>query len=114
MRRLSTLALCASFVSLVVIGSAHAALTPEQSKCQKTVAKQGRCFFKKRFKALSKCENAINSGQLATTTDCELEADTLEKLNKAETKLRDKIGDACSDMVVATLEFGGGCYAGTT
>lgn len=108
----ASLAICASFLVLFV-GSAHGALTPPQAKCQKTLAKQGRSFFKKRFNALAGCENAINAGKFPTTTDCALEAGTLGKITKAETKLRDKIAAACSDMVVASLEFGGECLGVT-
>src|SRR5262245_28698523 len=109
----ASLAICASFVILFV-GSAQAALTPEQAKCQKTVAKQGRSFFKKRFNALSGCENAINAGKFPTTTDCALEASTLDKINKAETKLRSKIGSDCPNPVVASLAWGGDCFGVTT
>src|SRR5262245_11126360 len=107
------LAICASFLVLFV-GSAQAVLTPEQVKCQKTVAKQGRSFFKKRFNALAGCENAINAGKFSTTTDCTLEASTLDKINKAETKLRSKIGSDCPAMVVAGLAWGGDCFGATT
>jgi hypothetical protein len=109
----AALAVCASFVILFV-SSAHGALTSEEARCQKTVAKQGRNFFKKRFGALSKCQNAINSGKLPTTTDCELEAETLAKIDAAETKLREKIGDMCPNTVVASLDFGGACFGVTT
>ena len=114
MQQRSTLALGASLLILFAVSSAGAALTPAEIKCQKTVAKQGRVFYKKRFKALSKCQDSINSGNLATTTDCELEAQTLDKLNKAETKFRGKIADSCPDMVVAGLDFGGDCSGATT
>jgi hypothetical protein len=109
MRQGEALAICASIVVLLA-GSAHAALTPEQFKCQNTAAKQGRVFFKKRFKALSKCEDAINAGKLATTTDCTTEPKTSSKLDKAEQKLRDKLVGACPDSVVAGLDFGGQCF----
>ena len=108
----ATFAACAGL--LLLLGTAHAALTPEQYTCQKTVAKQGRVYLKKRIKALSSCENKINSGKLPTTTDCALETKTLDKLNKAEQKLRDKVGPACPDAVVATLAFGGQCFGVTT
>lgn len=104
----ATIAACAGLVLLA--GTSYGALTSEQYLCQKTVAKQGRVFFKKQFKALSKCENAINSGKLATTTDCAVEPKTLDKLDKAEDKLREKVIAACPDMVVGGLAFGGQCF----
>lgn len=58
----ASLAICAS-IFVLFVGSAQAVLTPEQAKCQKTVAKQGRSFFKKRFNALSGCENAIHDAR---------------------------------------------------
>ena len=99
---------CAGLV--LFIGTAYGALTPEQYVCQKTVAKQGRVYFKKRFKALSKCENSINSGKLPTTTDCALEPKTAEKITKAEDSLTSKVTGACSDSVTASLDFGGECF----
>jgi len=107
------LAVCAAMLVLQV-GVAHGALTKDQFKCQKTVAKQGRVFFKKRFKALAKCNNAINKGNLPLSTDCTLEPVAMGKIGKAETKLGEKIGIACTDAVVASLDFGGGCAGVTT
>jgi hypothetical protein len=104
----ATIAACAALI--LSAGTSDGALTSEQFKCQKTVAKQGRVFFKKRFKFLSKCENSINSGKFPTTTDCTVEPTTLKKLDKAEDKLRDKVTGTCPDMVVAGLDFGGLCF----
>jgi hypothetical protein len=110
-------AACAALLVLSVVPAqrAQAALTIDQFRCQKTVAKSGRVFFKKRFNALSKCNDKINKGVLDTTTDCELEPKTALKLSKADQKLRDKIDLACiSDAVVASLDFGGLCNGVTT
>ena len=93
---------------------AHAALTSDQFKCQNTVAKKGRVYVKKRFNALEKCRESISKGSLPTTTDCELEPKAMDKINKAEQTLRDKIGASCSNLVTASLSFGGLCFGVTT
>lgn len=110
-------ALAAAFLCAQV--PAHAALTKEEAKCQSTAAKKGRVFFKKRLKALSKCHDSILAKKLPGTTDCELEPDTMAKLDKAQQKLRDKIEQSCPDSVFANpdFDFGGECLgvaAGTT
>ncbi|MGH3637860.1 MAG: hypothetical protein ACRDUX_02420, partial [Mycobacterium sp.] len=107
------LALCLS-VLVLYVGVADAALTKDQQKCQGTVAKKGRVFFKKRFGALAKCQDAINAGKFAVGTDCALETKTQAKLDKAEQKYRDKIADLCPSAIVATLDFGGQCFGVTT
>ena len=106
MHRCATLSVVTCTVVLLA-GGAYGALTSDQFKCQNTVAKQGRVFFKKRFKDLAKCQDEINAGKLPTTTDCTIESNTQAKLTKAEQNLRTKIGSACADAVVATLAFGG-------
>jgi hypothetical protein len=111
----SALALLVSaFLAVAVATPTHAVLSTDQAKCQSTAAKQGRTFFKKRFKALSSCHDSINSGKLDTTTDCTVETKTAGKLAKAEQGLRDKLSGSCSDMVVASLPFGGACSGVTT
>jgi hypothetical protein len=94
---------------VLALGSPAGALTNGQRKCQKTVATQGRVFFKKRFKALAQCHDAIDQGGLPLSTDCEIEAGTVDKLTAAAQKLGDKIGSACPDAVVASLDFGDQC-----
>src|SRR4051812_5847550 len=96
------------------VGQAQGALTSDQFKCQNTVAKKGRVYVKKRFNALEKCREAISKGQLPTTTDCELEPKAADKITKAEQKLRTAIGGSCSDLVTASLNFGGLCFGVTT
>ena len=96
-------------LAFVCASPVYAALSKDQFICQKTVAKQSRVFFKKRYNALAKCHNAINAGNLPLSTDCELEAKTQDKIATAAQKLADKISQACSDGVVATLNFGGQC-----
>ncbi|HSP99402.1 MAG TPA: CehA/McbA family metallohydrolase [Candidatus Dormibacteraeota bacterium] len=93
---------------------AHAALTKDEQKCQSTAAKKGRVFFKKRLKALSKCHDSILDKKLSETTDCELEPTTMAKLDKAEQKLRDKIGQSCPDALVPGMDFGGDCLGVTS
>ncbi|MDX2168358.1 MAG: CehA/McbA family metallohydrolase [Deltaproteobacteria bacterium] len=111
----AALAIVASAIfAVTVVAPSHAALTTDQAKCQSTAAKQGRTYFKKRFKALSSCHDAINSGKLDTTTDCTLEAKAADKLAKAEQGLRDKLASGCTDPIVAGLAFGGSCAGVTT
>jgi hypothetical protein len=73
------------------------ALTSEQLICQGKVAKSGRTYVKTRVKALSACQDAINTGTLPVGTDCTLATKTSDKLDKAEQKLRDKIAGGCTD-----------------
>ena len=113
MRHVVRLVIVAS-LALIVAGPAGAALDHDQFKCQNTVAKQGRVFFKKTFKAIAKCRDNINKGKLPTGTDCTLESKTSDKLSKAETKFRQKVQDQCTDLLVAGLDFGGSCFGVTT
>ena len=106
-------AACAGLLTLSVV-PAHAALTKDQYKCQKTVAKQARVFFKKRYNALAKCNNAINAGSLPLSTDCLAETKTQDKIATAAGKLADKIAGACPNAVVASLTFGGQCAGVST
>ncbi len=97
------------------ISMAHAIpLSTDEATCQKTVAKRGRVFLKKRFKALQKCNDDINKGRLAAGTDCTMEAKAAGKIAKAETKLNDKVTDKCTDALVAALDFGGQCLGVST
>jgi hypothetical protein len=108
-----TKALVAAIAAAVFLSAAlpaHAALSKDEQKCQSTAAKKGRVFFKKRLKALSSCHDSILARKLPETTDCQLEPDTMAKLDKAEQKMRDKIGLACPDSVLSgALDFGGEC-----
>ncbi len=106
---------CASVAVVSLFTSAAVAeLTKDEAKCQRTVATQGRVFFKKRFKALQKCEDSIIKGNLAQGTDCTLDAKAASKINKATTKFADKVLDKCPDAIVAALDFGGQCSGVTT
>ncbi len=94
--------------------TAFGALTPDQQKCQKAVGAQGGAFFKKITGTLQKCHNDIAKGNLPPATDCLLEAETAAKITAAETKLTDKITDACPNSIVASLVFGGQCNGSAT
>jgi hypothetical protein len=105
-------ALC--LVALLTATAAPAALSPEQFKCQNTVAKQGRKLFKKTFNFLAKCEADISKGKLPVGTDCSVNAAT--KIGLAETKFSQKVMDKCPDSptnIVASLDFGGQCFGVT-
>jgi hypothetical protein len=112
-RSLACVAAAVAFVLCVGI-PAHGALTKDEQRCQNTAAKKGRVFFKKRLKALSSCHDSVRAKKLPETTDCELEPTTMAKLDKAEAKLRDKVGTSCPDMLVAGMDFGGDCVGVTT
>ncbi len=107
---------CASVavVGLFLSSASAVELSSEAAKCQKTVATQGRVFFKKRFGALQKCEDSIIKGTLASGTDCTLEPKAAAKINTATTKFSEKVVDKCPDAVVAGLDFGGQCFGVTT
>ncbi len=102
---------------LLIFSASYAAaipLTSDEAKCQKTVATQGRVFFKKRIKALQKCNDDIIKGKLASGTDCTLESKAASKITKAETKFSAKVGGKCTDALVAALDFGGQCAGAAT
>ncbi len=101
-------------VGFIFIASAAPALTADELKCQSTAAKAGRVYLKKVYKALEKCEDAINQGKFATSTDCALETKTALKLSKAEDGLRGKVTGACANPIVAALDWGGQCFGVTT
>jgi hypothetical protein len=108
--------LCAATALVVLSLSAAEAvpLSPEQAKCQKTVAKQGRGFVKKRFKALQSCHTGIYKGKLPASTDCTLNAKADAKIDKAELKLSGKVLDDCPMATMAGMSFGDQCYGVTT
>jgi len=107
-KRLWGLVVSAAVVCLAA-GTATAALTNDQAKCQDTAAKQGRVYLKKAFKARQKCEDSVNKGALPEGTDCALEATTAAKVSAAAGKYSAKVTDKCPDAVVATLSFGDDC-----
>ena len=104
----------AAVVALVASTVYSVPLSSDQAKCQKTVATQGRVFFKKRFKALQKCQDDINKGTLAAGTDCTMNPKAAGKVTLAETKFTQKVTDKCSDALVAALGFGGQCFGVAT
>ncbi len=101
-------------VALVASTAYSVPLSSDQAKCQKTVATQGRVFFKKRFKALQKCHDDISRGTLAAGTDCTLNPTASGKVSLAESKFTQKVTDKCSDTLVAGLDFGGQCFGVVT
>ncbi len=104
----------AAVVTMFHSAAGAVALSSEAAKCQKTVATQGRVFFKKRFGALQKCQDAIIKGTLASGTDCTLDAKAAAKILNATTKFNDKVVDKCSNDTVTSLDFGGQCLGVTT
>ena len=103
-----------SAVVCLFASAAAATLSSDQAKCQKTVATQGRVFFKKRFGALQKCEDSIIKGKLAAGTDCTMDPKAASKIATATSKFTSKVADKCPDGIVAGLAFGGQCLGVTT
>ena len=114
MRKSTILIVATAVMFLCAVPTVQAQLSKEEQKCQSTAAKKGRVFFKKRLKALGSCRDLVARGKLPTTTDCELETKTADKLAKAEQKFRDKLALSCTDTVVAGLAWGGQCGGVTT
>lgn len=100
--------------ALLAVSAAPAALTPDQFRCQNTVAKQGRKLFKKTFNFLAKCHDSISKGSLPVATDCTVESDTAAKILAAEGKFSEQVMNKCDDGLVAALDFGGTCFGVTT
>ena len=82
-------------------------------KCQKEIFKNGQKFLQTILKEVSKCRNALNSGKESgfDPVDCRdnpILTKPKEKIDKAETKLRDKITGKCSNDQIAALDICGG------
>jgi len=101
-------------VQVALSATPSSAVSPEL-KCQDTVAVQGRNYFKGRFTAIAKCEQAKAAGKIAEATNCRPEtgpvgdANTAEKLTKAATKLSAKLAIKCADPLVSSIDFGLPC-----
>jgi phosphodiesterase/alkaline phosphatase D-like protein len=107
---ISTAVLAALFLA---VGGAGAA-TPEE-KCADTVAVQGRNFFKKHYKAISKCEEGKAKGLILPGVNCRpadgpvTHMDTDDKLNDARAKLDQKLTDKCTGATIANVTVGEPC-----
>jgi len=81
-------------------------------KCQKEVSKNGQKFVKTILKEVQKCRNGLLSGKLAgfLPTEC---ADNLvapkakAKIDKTETKMREKIAGKCDDTMIGLMDVCG-------
>ncbi len=98
-------------------GNLFASPDSGEQKCQKTIGNEGFKFVTKSLKASQKCLDkrnktgaggdgaalcigSVTSGVYTLPTD----AKTAEKVNKAETKLRDKIATKCDALLLAGLD----------
>ncbi len=97
-----------------IASTGHAALTPDQAKCQKKEASAARGLFKTVLKALAKCHDDISAGKFAPATDCSLEPKTAGKIAKARAKIALTVPKSCPDALVESLVFGGDCAGSTT
>ncbi len=95
---------------LLPAGTADAALTTDQQKCQKRVAREGKKFVSKSLQQLNKCHDKIATGSLPALTDCRAEPGTAAKITTAEGKLASGIAKDCADPVISSLVFGGACF----
>lgn len=82
-------------------------------KCQETVAKAAGLYVKKKIKAVQKCMNSFQKGNIGgdPVTACRgtavtppSDTKTAEKIDKAVIKLNDLIGKKCTDTLVAQLD----------
>ncbi len=98
---------------LLSVGGAGAA-TPEE-KCEDAVAVQGRNFFKKHYKAISKCEEGKAKGLILPGVNCRpadgpvTHLDTDGKLDDARMKLDEKLTDKCTGATIANVTVGEPC-----
>ncbi len=87
----------------------------DELRCRDAIAIQSRNFFKSRYTAIAKCEDGQSLGKIGAAVNCRpadgvvTDAKTLEKLQKAETKLTDKLADKCTDAIVNPSLFGLPC-----
>jgi len=85
-------------------------------KCQKEISKNGQKFVKTILKEVQKCRNGLQSGKLTgflptACADNPVETKPKEKIDKAETKLRDKIPGKCQAPELGLMDVcdtGGG------
>jgi hypothetical protein len=78
-------------------------------KCQKEIGKNGLKFVQTILKEVQKCRNGIQKGKLtgflpAACADNAIETKPKEKIDKAETKTRDKIAGKCSDADIDLMD----------
>jgi len=99
---------------LVLPAAGRAALSAEEARCRRRVAKEGRALVLNVERALGRCRDRISKGLLSPSTDCTLEPTTASKLSRAEARVNARIPVACLDSVVAGLPFGGDCAGSTT
>ena len=103
MRRPGHLGIGVALATLAIAASAQAALTPEQGKCQRTLAAAGEAYVKHTTAALASCQNRVSAGRLSSGTICRSHPGTATKLANARAQLAKKVGRACDDGVVMSL-----------
>ena len=82
-------------------------------KCQKEISKNAQKFVKTLLKEVQKCRNGLQAGKTSgfLPTDCAdnaVEPKVKEKIDKTETKLRDKIASKCTDAMIGLMDVCGG------
>ncbi len=82
-------------------------------KCQKEISKNAQKFVKTILKEVQKCRNGLQAGKTSgflpeNCADNAVEPKPKEKIDKTETKMRDKIMGKCSDASIALMDVCGG------
>jgi len=91
----------AAAIALFTTGVASAQSSSDPVKCRQAVSAAGQKYEDARAKTVQKCEEAVAKGKLPATTDCTAttappnDQKTLDKVNKAKTKLDSTIAKAC-------------------
>ena len=114
MRRPGNFGVGVGLVTLAIAASVQAALTPEQGKCQRTLAAAGEAFVERTTAALASCQDRVSVGRLSPGTICRSHPGTAAKLANARARLAKKVGRACDDGVVMSLRFGATCEGAST
>jgi hypothetical protein len=88
--------------ALLVVFGANAAHA-DALKCRRTIAKNAAGFEAKKIKAMQKCRDGVLKGDPGPCPD----AKATDKINKALTKLTDKVGGDCAGLTLTEMNFAG-------
>ncbi len=89
-----------------------AATAKSLGKCQKELSKNGQKFVKTILKEVQKCRNGLLSGKVSgfAPTECAnnlVEPKAKAKIDKTETKMREKIAGKCDDTMIGLMDVCG-------
>jgi len=82
-------------------------------KCQKEISKNAQKFVKTVLKEVQKCRNGLQAGKTTgflpeNCANNAIEPKPKEKIDKTETKMREKIASKCTDASIALMDVCGG------